>query len=84
MLPLLAETFQLFSWPPHTLWEAALASALFGVLGILLAILGFKLFDWVIPADIHDEIFKKNNLAAAIVTGAFLIGICIVIAAAIG
>ena len=75
---------QSFSWPPATLWEALLASALFGLLGILLAILGFKLLDWVTPGKLQDEILQKGNIAASIVVGAFLIGLCIILAAAIG
>lgn len=75
---------QLYSWPPTTLLEAAAASAIFGIIGIVLAIFGFKLFDWLTPGDMQEEILKKNNLAAAIVSGAFIIGICIIIAAAVG
>ena len=33
----------LLNWPPTTLWEAAIASLVFGLLGILLAILVFPL-----------------------------------------
>jgi putative membrane protein len=73
-----------FPWPPNTLWEAALASTLFGLIGIVLAILGFKVFDWLTPGNLQEEILKKNNTAAAILGGAFIVGICIVVAAAIG
>ena len=30
----------LLNWPPQTLWEASVASVVFGLLGIALAILG--------------------------------------------
>jgi uncharacterized membrane protein YjfL (UPF0719 family) len=75
---------QSFAWPPTTLWQAALASGLFGVIGIALAILGFKLFDWLTPGKLQEEIMHKNNTAAAILAGAFIIGLCIIIAAAVG
>lgn len=74
----------LLHWPPTTLWEAAIASLIFGLLGILLAVLGFKIFDWLTPGKMQEEIFHKGNIAAAILAGAFLIGICIIIARAIG
>jgi putative membrane protein len=72
------------SWPPKSMWEAAIASGVFGLIGILLVILGFKLFDWLTPGKLQDEIVHKSNIAAAILAGAFIIGICIVIAAAVG
>ncbi len=34
-----AETPHLFPWPPNTLWEAALAVIVFGLIGIGLAVL---------------------------------------------
>ncbi|MFM7150488.1 MAG: DUF350 domain-containing protein [Gemmataceae bacterium] len=74
----------LFPWPPNTLWEAALASTIFGLIGIALVIFSFKVFDWMTPGNLQEEILKKNNLSAAILAGAFLVGICIIIAAAIG
>lgn len=59
-------------------------AAAFGALGILLAILGYKLFDLIeTKIDFADEI-KKGNVAVAIVVGSFLVGICIVIGRAVG
>jgi uncharacterized membrane protein YjfL (UPF0719 family) len=71
-------------WPPETLGEAALATTLFGILGIALAILGFKVFDWLTPGNLQEEVLLKNNLAAAILAGAFVIGICLIVAAVVG
>ncbi len=59
-------------------------SALFGVTGIALAIAGFKLFDLLTPGNLQKEIFENRNMAAAILAGAFIIGVCIVVAAAVG
>ena len=59
-------------------------SALFGVTGIVLAIAGFKLFDLLTPGDLQKEIFENKNMAAAVLAGAFIIGVCIVVAAAVG
>jgi putative membrane protein len=75
---------ELFPWPPNTLWEAALACVVFGLIGIGLAVLGFKIFDLVTPGNLEEEIVKKNNMAAAIITGAFIIGVCIIIARVVG
>lgn len=60
-----------------------LNAVLFAAIGIVLAILGFKLFDWLTPGKLDDEILQKQNTAAAILAGAFVLGVCIIIAAAI-
>lgn len=80
----LATASPIFDWPPKELGGALLASALFGVIGIVLAILGFKVFDWLTPGNLQEEIIKKNNIAAAILGAGFVIGICIIVAAAVG
>ena len=73
-----------FPWPPNTLWEAALATVVFGLLGIGLAVIGFKIFDWVTPGHLEEEIVKKNNMAAALITAAFILGVCLIIARVAG
>jgi putative membrane protein len=74
----------MIAWPPVTFVEAVLATIVFGIVGIVLAIVGFKMFDWATPGNLQEEVLQKNNLAAAIVAGAFVIGICIVVAAVVG
>jgi uncharacterized membrane protein YjfL (UPF0719 family) len=59
-------------------------SALFGLTGIVLAILGFKLFDLLTPGSLQKEIFENKNMAAAVLAAAFILGICIIVAAAVG
>ncbi|MDT8718871.1 DUF350 domain-containing protein [Clostridium sp. 19966] len=53
-------------------------SALFGFLGIVILIVGYKLFDWVIPLDFNKEL-EKNNLSVAIVIAAMLLGIALIV-----
>ncbi|HEX2751234.1 MAG TPA: DUF350 domain-containing protein [Verrucomicrobiales bacterium] len=59
-------------------------SALFGLLGIALAIAGFKIFDFLTPGNLQKEIFENKNMAAAVLAAAFIIGVCIIVAAAVG
>lgn len=60
-------------------------SLVFGCIGIALALLGFKLFDWITPKiDVQVELAEKQNVAVAIVCAGIIIGICLVIARAIG
>jgi len=71
-------------WHAKTLGDALVNVVLFGVLGIVLVILGFKIFDKIITRiDLEDEI-RKGNVAAAILSGAVIIGLSLIIAAAMG
>jgi uncharacterized membrane protein YjfL (UPF0719 family) len=46
------------------------------------AIAGYKLFDKCTPGDLHKEILENKNIAAALVAGSVILGVCIIIAAA--
>jgi len=65
---------------PRNLTDQALSMVVFSVLGIILAIAGFKIFDLAIKFDIEREICEKNNIAAAILAGAVVLGICLIVA----
>ena len=66
------------------IWQGLGVAALYGVMGILLSAIGYKLFDWIeFKIDFAEEI-KKGNLAAAVVIGMFLLGICFIIGRAVG
>jgi putative membrane protein len=69
---------------PETFWPGFLAALLYGPLGIFLAVLGFKVFDWISPRiDIQSELAEKQNLAVAIVCAAIILGICYVVASVV-
>ncbi len=70
-------------WHPANMYEALLSAICFGAVGIILAIIGFKLFDWITPGNLGEEITSKNNMAAAILAGAVVLGVSIIMAAAI-
>lgn len=69
-------------WHAQSLGQAVAYMMLFGAVGILMAIVGYKLFDKCTPGDLHKEIVENKNTAAAIIGGAVIIGVCIIIAAA--
>ena len=69
-------------WHAQTLAEAIGYMLLFAAIGIATAILGYKLFDKCTPGDLHKEILENKNVAAAIVAAAVILGVCIIIAAA--
>lgn len=71
------------SWHAQTLWSALGNVLIFAAIGIIAAILGFKIFDWCTPGDLQKEIIENKNVAAAIVAAAAILGVSIIIAASI-
>lgn len=82
LIPTLAQAAPA-SWHATSLVQALIYTAVFSIAGTLLAILGYKLFDFCTPGNLHEEIVKNKNLAAAVIGAAVIIGVCIVVAAAI-
>lgn len=60
-----------------------LATLLYGVVGIALAIGGFFAFELLTPFSVNKELAEDHNVAVGIVVGAMFIGIAIVVAAVI-
>ncbi len=58
-------------------------AALFSALGFVLLFAGYRIFDALTPADIRAKIFDDGNVAAAVMAGAFIIAIAIIVAASI-
>lgn len=66
------------------LWHGFVGSLVFGLLGILLIVLGFKVFDAITTKiDIERELAEKNNVAVAIVCAAMILGVAIIAAVAV-
>ena len=62
---------------------ALLATAIFGLAGIVLMLSGFKLFDIMTPKiDLEKELGENKNVAVAIVVASVIIGIAMVVSAA--
>lgn len=66
-----------------SIFGGVLLTVLFSAVGILMMLLGFKLVDAITPGNLSQEIIEKRNVAAAIVSGAMIIGIGMIIAAAL-
>ena len=66
------------------MWIGFMFAALYGILGMVLAIAGYFIFDlieWRI--DFGSEV-RKGNISAGIVIAAFILGLCFIIGRAIG
>lgn len=57
---------------------------IFGLAGIVMMVLGYKLFDKFTPGDLQKEIFENKNVAAALLAGSVIIGMALILAAAMG
>jgi hypothetical protein len=68
---------------PDKLVSHIISTVVFGAIGIALAIIGFKLFDVVVKHNIENEIFDNKNMAAALLAGAIVLGVCMIISATI-
>lgn len=55
-----------------------LLSGIFGAVGIIVLVVGYKIFDAIIPADFNKEL-EKGNIAVAIFLAGALIGIAIIV-----
>jgi len=60
-----------------------LAALMFAVLGIVILVLSFVLLDRLTPYDLWREVVEKQNVAVAVLGGLALLGLSIIIAAAI-
>jgi putative membrane protein len=69
-------------WHAQSLGQAVAYVALFTAIGVTLAILGYKVFDRCTPGHLHREVIEHRNVAAAIIGGSVILGVCIIIAAA--
>jgi uncharacterized membrane protein YjfL (UPF0719 family) len=79
---LAADAVPAATWHAQTLGQALAQMVLFAAVGIAAAIIGYKVFDKCTPGDLHKEILENKNVAAAIVAGAVILGVSIIIAAA--
>jgi uncharacterized membrane protein YjfL (UPF0719 family) len=71
------------TWHPQSLGHAVANMVIFAAVGLACAVVGFKLFDKCTPGNLTKEIVENKNVAAAIVAGAVILGVSIIIAASI-
>lgn len=59
-------------------------SIVYGLVGILLLMIGYKIFEWITPFSVNDALSKDQNRAVGIVVGAILLGMALIVSAALG
>jgi putative membrane protein len=81
MLSLLADDLLVTPhWHPASLLESIWSAAAFGALGIILMMVGFKLFDWITPKLAIEKELMEKNMAVAVVLAALFIGLGVIVA----
>lgn len=64
-------------------WIPIINSVLFSFLGITILLVGYFIIEKLTPEKTWKEIVENKNIALAIIFGAFIIGISMIISAAI-
>jgi uncharacterized membrane protein YjfL (UPF0719 family) len=60
-----------------------LDATIFGVIGIVLLILGYYIWELVTPYNLRRELQENKNIAVAVVAASFVLGMAIVVGAAV-
>jgi putative membrane protein len=67
---------------PETFWVGFTGSVVFGLLGIVLLLFGFKLFDWILP-KVDFQVAMQDPKACAIVVASFFFSLAYIIASVV-
>lgn len=59
------------------------AAVVYALLGLFLGLLGYKVYDWLTPFDLRKELEIDQNTSVGIVCGAIILGMCLIVAAAV-
>lgn len=72
----------IFDWTPF--FKTLVASIVYSVIGVTLFAASFLLITLLSPFSIRKEIEEDHNTALAIIIGAVILGLSLIISAAIG
>ncbi len=70
----------IFDVPWYLVIRNVLSTVVYSMLGIVLAIIGYKIYDWITPFSLTKELAEDQNVAVGIVVGSMMLGICLIIA----
>lgn len=59
--------------------QILLAAFIYAIVGIILLMLGYLIFDLLTPTNMQKKIFEEGNIAVAVVIGFFLLALAVVI-----
>ena len=67
----------------HPYIDGVISTVVYSLVGMAMAFLAFRMVDIVTPGELGKEIGEKQNVALAILAGFTILGICVIIAAAL-
>lgn len=59
------------------------STIVYALMGMAIFCLSYKVFDWLTPFSLNKELLEEHNVAVGVVCAGFMIGVAIVVAAAI-
>ena len=68
---------------PIPLWRLVLDASVLGLAGIAMLIIGYYIWELVTPYNLRRELQENKNVAVAVVVAACIVGMAIVIGAAL-
>lgn len=69
--------------PPMLSWVSLLTSVVYGLVGLILLLVGYYIYEIITPWSVKEELITHRNPAVGMVVSAFILGMAIIIAAAI-
>lgn len=63
--------------------QGIISTLVYAAIGVVFAVIAYFIVDLLIPGNMGKQIAEEKNLPIAIVAGAMILGICIIIAASI-
>lgn len=77
-----ADDTTLFPW--KVIARDIILMAIFSIVGLIILMIGYKVFDLATPYDLNRQIAEDNNVAAGIAVAGVLVSLGIIVAAAMG
>ena len=77
-----AEETMLFDW--KGIARDIIVITIFSIAGLIILMIGYKVFDMSTPYDLNKQIAEENNTAAGIAVAGVLVSLGIIVAAAMG
>lgn len=71
----------LFDW--SKIGHDLVLTLIFSLLGLAIALFGYFVYHWIVPFDLRKELEIDQNTSLGIVAGSIILGLCIIVAAAI-
>ena len=67
----------------QVLLYGVVSTTLYGWIGIVLTMIGYRVFAWMLPFDVKKELEEDHNMSVGVLLAALVLGICLVVAATI-